>query len=201
MDTKTHIFQEAKKLFALHGYEGMKMEQLAEQCGKNKATLYYHFASKAVLYNEIIKDILEQLYVRLDKAIVPEDTPQEKLRHFIRSMSECDPLDIRLIQREITSDTIKSENEIFALLFKNVMILKSILSEGIEQKVFSDVKPFIVMQVVMGTLNHYILSGAFRKKVCTLAEKNIGEDLQTDSVLFFDELTAFILNAIQANHD
>jgi TetR/AcrR family transcriptional regulator len=202
MDTRTHILREAKKLFSIEGYDGMKMERLAELCGKNKATIYYYFDSKAVLYNEIIIAILEALQVRLSQKIMPDDTPQEKLRQFIKSMSECDPLDVRLIQREMTGESIKSENEIFALLLKNVTLLKTILAEGIEQKLFNDVEPFVVMQVVMGTLNHYILSTAFRQKVCALPQgDDVGKNLQTDPALFFDELYTFILHAIEAKHD
>ena len=56
---RQEILDEATQLFAERGYEGVSMADLAERVGLRKASLFHHFASKEVIYVEVLGRILE----------------------------------------------------------------------------------------------------------------------------------------------
>lgn len=64
--SKQRIKEIAIQHFIRYGYEGVKMAQIAEECGIRKQSLSYHFASKKSLlieiYGETVKQ--EQKFVR-----------------------------------------------------------------------------------------------------------------------------------------
>lgn len=53
IDKAQHICQQAARLFARYGFEGVTMRHIAEASGVTMATLYYHFASKEELHDEV----------------------------------------------------------------------------------------------------------------------------------------------------
>ena len=52
--TSQKIINCATRLFAEHGYAGTIMDDLAEQCKVNKASIYYHHKDKSTLYDNAL---------------------------------------------------------------------------------------------------------------------------------------------------
>jgi len=48
--SRARVFAAAAEEFALRGFDGAKVDRIAERAGVNKAMLYYHFTDKAALY-------------------------------------------------------------------------------------------------------------------------------------------------------
>ncbi len=67
--TRERIFQAALKIFAVHGFEGARMDKIAAEVGINKASLYFHFKSKEEIFRELFHDIIQK-YTDKMKAIV-----------------------------------------------------------------------------------------------------------------------------------
>jgi len=61
LDRKGQILEEATRLFAEEGYDGMTMKQLAAACGITEPALYRHFSSKDALYDEVLDAIARRL--------------------------------------------------------------------------------------------------------------------------------------------
>lgn len=57
-----HICTEAAKLFARYGFEGVTMRHIAEASHVTMATLYYHFASKEELHDEVTQFKFAEFY-------------------------------------------------------------------------------------------------------------------------------------------
>ncbi|TWI06118.1 TetR family transcriptional regulator [Luteimonas cucumeris] len=49
------ILEAAKQLFTLHGYDGVSMDQIANEAGVSKLTVYSHFGDKDALFMEAIR--------------------------------------------------------------------------------------------------------------------------------------------------
>ncbi|MBD31916.1 MAG: hypothetical protein CL451_02560 [Acidimicrobiaceae bacterium] len=58
VDTKAQILENARKLFATHGYDGTSIRQLTSSLDITPAALYYHFASK----NDVLEGLAERLH-------------------------------------------------------------------------------------------------------------------------------------------
>ncbi len=67
LGTKDLILRAAEAEFAAHGLGGARVETIASRAGVNNALPFYHFGSKAELYEAVIERIMtrmEELYNR-----------------------------------------------------------------------------------------------------------------------------------------
>ena len=84
-DTEKIILEVARKQFVTNGFAGARMQSIANEAGINKAMLHYYFRSKEKLYNEIIKQTLDNIIPRFAKAIDSEGGFWEKLETIIET--------------------------------------------------------------------------------------------------------------------
>jgi AcrR family transcriptional regulator len=59
--TKEKILNAALHEFSIHGLAGARVDEIAKAAGVNKAMIYYHFASKEALFNELFQSEMELL--------------------------------------------------------------------------------------------------------------------------------------------
>jgi TetR/AcrR family transcriptional regulator len=57
MNSREKTISAAINVFSLKGKHGARMEEIAEEAGVNKSTVYYYFNSKENLYREVLKKI------------------------------------------------------------------------------------------------------------------------------------------------
>lgn len=55
------VFAAAKRLFLLHGYDGVSMEAIAAEAGVSKLTVYSHFRDKEALFGATIRAKCEEM--------------------------------------------------------------------------------------------------------------------------------------------
>ena len=63
--TEDKIFDSAMKEFLEKGFNGARMQAIADEAGINKALLHYYFKSKEVLYKEVFKKVFVEFLMRL----------------------------------------------------------------------------------------------------------------------------------------
>lgn len=82
-DTRTKLLALAARMFGSEGYSATTMRSIADQAGIEAASIYYHFASKEELVDEIMSHgaemIVGQLKEKLD-ALPPEASAEQRLR-------------------------------------------------------------------------------------------------------------------------
>jgi AcrR family transcriptional regulator len=101
---RDEILDEATRLFAERGYEGASMADLAEAVGMRKASLFYHFASKEVLYAAVIERLLVSFGAAIQSASLTEGSFEERLdglTHAIVGVLGSQPFAARLMVREV----------------------------------------------------------------------------------------------------
>jgi len=77
--TKNLIFESAIKIFSESGYRGATMDDIAENAGLAKGTLYYHFKSKEEIFNFIVQEGLKILQNQVIEVQEINIGPIEKL--------------------------------------------------------------------------------------------------------------------------
>jgi AcrR family transcriptional regulator len=81
-DKRIAILRTAAQLFAMHGYEATSLDQVAEQLGMHKATLYHYIRSKEEILYQCLVMSFENLEPLIDR-MHDRDTPAlERLRQF-----------------------------------------------------------------------------------------------------------------------
>jgi AcrR family transcriptional regulator len=84
-ETKDRILQEAERLFAAGGFDGVSMREIAEACGVTKANIYYYFESKERLYLEVLQADMLALIDVLDEAARQPGSSRDRILGVARS--------------------------------------------------------------------------------------------------------------------
>jgi len=79
-DRKRDILRAAAVLFARQGYNETLLEDIAEQCGIKKSSLYHYHRSKHAILHGLIEWKIEDLAWKVDAATESAATPEEKFR-------------------------------------------------------------------------------------------------------------------------
>src|SRR6476661_793733 len=85
--SRDRIFAAAAAEFAARGYAGANLDRIARTARLNKAMIYYHFASKAALYREILNDMFAAVRERVAAVAVSGDAPDDKIRRYVEAIA------------------------------------------------------------------------------------------------------------------
>ncbi|WDL95688.1 TetR/AcrR family transcriptional regulator [Alicyclobacillus sp. ALC3] len=123
--TPDRILDAAAKLFSESGYDGVSMEQVADDCDVTKAVVYYHFQSKANLFTMTMIRLMETIRQRTLEILTREDSLYERLLLIAKIRLRIDtPLDFINIMRGgltgITEEQIQSMREAEERLFQTL---------------------------------------------------------------------------------
>lgn len=83
LSTELKILEAAKQEFLEHGFDGARMQKIAERAGINKALLHYYFRSKENLFKAIFKSVFENFFPKVFKTFQSEISFFDKLKFFI----------------------------------------------------------------------------------------------------------------------
>jgi len=83
-DTRRLIVERAAEQFALWGYAGASISDIASAVGVSKPALYYHFSDKEEIYVEIVTSVLSEMRMRAEAAVAQQPNAAAKLRAFMR---------------------------------------------------------------------------------------------------------------------
>jgi AcrR family transcriptional regulator len=81
---KQETLDVAVRLLLERGYSNLNMDELAEEAGISKPTLYQYFNSK----DELVAKAVERMFEKMEEQIstLSDKSPGEQLEHFLRTM-------------------------------------------------------------------------------------------------------------------
>lgn len=176
-EKKEQIMDIAEKLFAEYGYEAVSTRKLASEAHVNVAMISYYFGSKEELYLAVI----ERRIISLKSAT--HITEDKSLSHFDKLYLLIDMIIDRFFENRLFHQIMYREmgmtnrSKIFHFMMdkwmNNFSILKGIIEDGIEQKVFKKVDAGLTILSLIGTPRMYVQSDMMAQKVMNL--KSIDE--------------------------
>lgn len=81
--TEEKILIAARKVFIEKGWDGARMQEIADNAGINKALLHYYFRNKEQLFKRVFAGIVGKLIPNLNTIIQSEQPIFEKIQSFI----------------------------------------------------------------------------------------------------------------------
>ncbi|HNW90346.1 MAG TPA: helix-turn-helix domain-containing protein [Bacteroidales bacterium] len=81
--TEEIIFEAAKKVFIKYGFDGARMQQIADAAGINKALLHYYFRSKEHLFDAIFEESFKKFFPNISSIMMSQQPFEEKIRLFV----------------------------------------------------------------------------------------------------------------------
>ncbi|TCD47418.1 TetR/AcrR family transcriptional regulator [Chlorobium sp. N1] len=82
-ETEYRILRSAEEVFYRHGYDGAKMQDIADGASINKALLHYYFRSKERLFDAVFSAAVERLVPPLFLTLGSEKPLTQKIREFV----------------------------------------------------------------------------------------------------------------------
>jgi TetR/AcrR family transcriptional regulator len=83
-NTENQILLAARTVFIAKGFEGARMQEIADQAGINKALLHYYFRSKENLFEAVFSEVAANLFPALKQLLEAELGLKEKITFFIK---------------------------------------------------------------------------------------------------------------------
>ena len=81
--TKAKLVKTAKELFLEKGFDGLKMQELADRASINKGLLHYYFKSKEALFKAIFNEAISSIFEGASEIITANRSVEEKLHAII----------------------------------------------------------------------------------------------------------------------
>ena len=154
--TREMLVDVARQLFAKSGLENTTMNDIAIASRKGRRTLYTYFKNKNEIYWAVESE-LAHLLQRLKDIANKDLPPEEKLTNYILTRLEAvkeTVLRNGTLKAEFFRDIWKVEKARRSIDLREVALLRSILSEGVEQGVFH-----IPNVTATASVLHYALRG------------------------------------------
>lgn len=83
LSTEKVILNAAKKVFLDKGFDGARMQHIADEARINKALLHYYFRSKDKLFDAIFEDAFIKFLPNISQLMISDLPFREKIRAFV----------------------------------------------------------------------------------------------------------------------
>ena len=88
LNTEEKILEAAKRVFVRKGFDGARMQEIADEAGINKALLHYYYRSKDKLFSVIFDELLGQLTGTVHELLNTTDDIFELIDKFVDFYTE-----------------------------------------------------------------------------------------------------------------
>ncbi len=184
------ILSVAEHLFSQNGFNGTALETIAEKAGMSKQNLIYYFSSKEVLYQQVLKNILDMWVEKMALLGQHGESPKAMLRNYIRGkveLSRSHPNASKVFAIEIINGApfLKAylQSHLSPALDADVKLVKQWIADG----VMDDVDPYHLFFMIWSSTQTY---ADFSSQISISLGK---EKLQDDD---FDRATEFLTHLV-----
>ena len=172
--TRDAVFDSAASLFATAGFDGVSVDDIAQDAGVNKAMIYYHFADKLALYRAVLADGLSRMGATVQAIAAAQDPPPSKLDRFIEAfvrMTEQRPWMPALMLREIAEGAPRLDAGTMEHMRMVIGSFVAIMKQGQESGAFRRLHPILAYESVIGP----IIINAARERVAAQPSRKGGD--------------------------
>jgi len=153
------VYATAAKLFATRGYHATRMQDIADELGMLKGSLYYYFDSKEDLIVKITSGRIEELYDAIQAIVDTGHTPTQKLTlaidEHIRFFQDHVHIYTIFVREQLANINDGTANSADVMNKQYQNLFRQILQAGIDAGEFSaDIDTQIVMRAILGMCNY-----------------------------------------------
>ncbi len=82
-ETDERIYEAARDIFHERGFDGARMQEIADRAGINKALLHYYYRSKDLLFEKVYQAAAKKLFPSIVMSLRGDDPLPLKVRQFV----------------------------------------------------------------------------------------------------------------------
>lgn len=154
---ETLILNAAEKVFALSGYKGATTEQIAKEAGLPKANVHYYYKTKSILYQQVLKHIMDE-WMKAASTFDDCHDPGQALRTYVKAKMEFSrqrPFGTRVWASEIMSGAPVMEKFLGTTLKTWLDERVRIINRWIQEGKIKPVNPQALLYMIWATTQHY----------------------------------------------
>ncbi len=195
-NTEKIILEAAKIVFLEKGFDGSRMQEIADKAGINKALLHYYFRSKEKMFDAIFQEAFQQFIPHVAEIMSSDKSLLKKIELFVETyitmLSEHPHLPIFILHE------INRRPEQLVNTIKNFGIQPELLIESIQKEIKKGaIRKIDPRQLIVNMIGLCIFPFAARPIIQRIIFEN--DDIQFDKFLKArkKEVTDFIINSIR----
>ena len=184
--SRQRLLAAAAAEFAARGFAGANVDRIAAAARLNKAMIYYHFASKGALYQEIVGDMFHAVGARVRAVAASAVPPRAKLQQFVEAIAveaEARPHFPPIWFREIAEGGVHLADATLQDIAGIVQTLVGILQEGRAARQFRPINPVLVHGSIIAPLLLFFASAPVRRRLQQRAGLSGVAELKRDEVV------------------
>lgn len=172
---KKQILLSAINIIKQRGFDKATMEEIAAGLLMTKASLYYYFQNKEDLlyqcHNLVLNQNIESAKEIISQPLAIEEKFKEMIKlHLNFALDEKETFNLIFETEAIFSR--ENYKEIVKLRKFYTSLWESLISEGVNEGVFLETKPYLTTMLILGSLNWvhewYKPQGTYKKKEITV---------------------------------
>ncbi|MFL0248362.1 TetR/AcrR family transcriptional regulator [Candidatus Clostridium stratigraminis] len=185
--TKRDIFEAAIRIFSISGYDSATMDDIAQDAGVAKGTLYYHFKSKEELFKYIITEGMELISEELNEAALKESSSLDKLKSIcnlqLKMISEKRDF-FKVVMSQLWGQEVR-QLELRDFIKKYISKIEIFLKQAMEDGVIKKEDSSFMAYTFFGTL-------------CSTAVYELINDGKSNIDVITEKVMGYILHGIQS---
>jgi TetR/AcrR family transcriptional repressor of mexJK operon len=186
-DKEELILQAARRRFAAYNYSKVTMDEIAEDIGMAKASLYYYFPTKEAIFRSVVQHEQEEFLARAKEVLAHHGSACNKMNEYVQ-------LRLKLTERLTNLSQIHQQgwhdvkpilNELFKTFVQHeIHYVTQILQEGRKSGEFHCEEPKKIVSMIL-----HVLQGLHLRFFRGYDQKAINE---SDHELFEHETLLFV---------
>jgi len=179
---KQRILKGALEVFKSNGLEGATMDQIAQQSGFGKATLYYYFKSKEDVFSAILEDGWKNICESLEPIIADDDGPRNSFIKLLIKIAEIAQDRPGLFEFLFNAPkTIKLENQPWKEYQHRLYgVIQGLLEDGVKAGEFPKINPELMFKALGGLFMGLVFMGDKKEPVSEKDVEKLLNQLITD---------------------
>jgi AcrR family transcriptional regulator len=163
---RRQIVDAAEKVFALKGFSGATIENIAEEAELSPATLYLYFKNKDELYASLNLKLLDVLIEKIENIHIQEELdPEQKISALEEALYDIyayDPLNVINVLRFQSSEALRNLSPQLSSQIKDgarkyLRAIAGIFQDGVQAGTFLDRHPIAFADIVWGLFAGLVL--------------------------------------------
>jgi TetR/AcrR family transcriptional regulator len=175
--TEEKILLAAEQIFMKDGYDGSRMQKIADLAGINKAMLHYYFRSKDALFERIFKEKFNKLFPEIEGQLNSEKRFIDKVCVFAEKYVDF-TIDNPYLPLFVINNINKNAEFAQNLPYKLPQILLSSFLEDAEKGYCKNMNPAHLFMSILGICIFPFLGKSMLKVVFGMSDEDFIELMQ-----------------------
>ena len=175
---KNNIIRVAAKLFSDKSFHDVTMDEIAEQVGVAKGTLYLYFSSKENLYLEILEHTFDTIESLLETEVAKSDSAPEKLKKVLAIIIKFyrENIDVLKILSRDETHLIQEHHDLTEKWrLRRINLYEKIIKKGIAEGTFKTMNTELAALILYGSVGAVMVFYDFEKNPVAIAEELYSE--------------------------